>query len=187
MRPASQRLRLPDDGARVVVPADALTRCIEHREIFHDEMLHLMRMLMRGELPSQIASALLMGLRVKKETIGEITAAAQVMREFATPVITPNPIVVPAAAGSSTSVDLDNGGRVTPDEGNPITWTSLKLVGTATGGTTMPSASRASPTTSATTSTTNSMAWAIAPRRSSRTPTVCWPGPSSAASTTWAA
>jgi len=74
-----------------ISPADALTRCIEHREIFHDEMLHLMRMLMRGELPLQIASALLMGLRVKKETIGEITAAAQVMREFATLVITPNP------------------------------------------------------------------------------------------------
>ncbi len=70
---------------------EALTRCIEHREIFHDEMLHLMRMLMRGEMSPQIASALIMGLRVKKETVGEITAAAQVMREFATPVITPNP------------------------------------------------------------------------------------------------
>lgn len=74
-----------------ISPAEALTRCIEHREIFHDEMLHLMRMLMRGEMSPQIASALLMGLRVKKETIGEITAAAQVMREFATPVVTPNP------------------------------------------------------------------------------------------------
>lgn len=74
-----------------ISPTEALTRCIEHREIFHDEMLHLMRMLMRGEMSPQIASALLMGLRVKKETVGEITAAAQVMREFATPVVTPNP------------------------------------------------------------------------------------------------
>ena len=74
-----------------ISPSEALTRCIEHREIFHDEMLHLMRMLMRGEMSPQIASALLMGLRVKKETVGEITAAAQVMREFATPVVTPNP------------------------------------------------------------------------------------------------
>jgi anthranilate phosphoribosyltransferase len=74
-----------------ISPTEALTRCIEHREIFHDEMLHLMRSLMRGEMSPQFASALLMGLRVKKETIGEITAAAQVMREFATPVITPNP------------------------------------------------------------------------------------------------
>jgi len=70
---------------------EALTRCIEHREIFHEEMLHLMRMLMRGEMSPQIASALLMGLRVKKETVGEITAAAQVMREFATPVVTARP------------------------------------------------------------------------------------------------
>ncbi|HEY9280996.1 MAG TPA: anthranilate phosphoribosyltransferase [Eoetvoesiella sp.] len=66
-----------------ITPTEALLRCIEHREIFHDEMLHLMRMLMRGEMSPQIASALIMGLRVKKETIGEITAAAQVMREFA--------------------------------------------------------------------------------------------------------
>ena len=70
---------------------EALTRCIEHREIFHDEMLHLMRMLMRGEMSPQIAAALLIGLRVKKETIGEITAAAQVMREFALKVETPYP------------------------------------------------------------------------------------------------
>lgn len=69
-----------------ITPTEALSRCIEHREIFHDEMLHLMRMLMRGEVSPQLASALLMGLRVKKETVGEITAAAQVMREFALPV-----------------------------------------------------------------------------------------------------
>ncbi len=70
---------------------EALTRCVEHREIFHDEMLHLMRMLMRGELSQTMATALIMGLRVKKETIGEITAAAQVMREFALKVETPYP------------------------------------------------------------------------------------------------
>jgi anthranilate phosphoribosyltransferase len=74
-----------------ITPSEALHRCIEHREIFHDEMLHLMRMLMRGEMSNTIAAALLMGLRVKKETIGEITAAAQVMREFATPVHVANP------------------------------------------------------------------------------------------------
>jgi anthranilate phosphoribosyltransferase len=64
----------------------ALARCIDHREIFHDEMLHIMRMIMRGEVSPTLTSALLTGLRVKKETIGEITAAAQVMREFCTPV-----------------------------------------------------------------------------------------------------
>src|SRR5947207_4605899 len=66
--------------------AEALQRTVEHREVFHDEMLHVMRQIMRGELsPAQIAG-FIMGLRVKKETIGEIAAAAQVMRELATPV-----------------------------------------------------------------------------------------------------
>ena len=59
---------------------------IEHREIFHDEMLHLMRMIMKGEVSPVLMAALITGLRVKKETIGEITAAAQVMREFSTKV-----------------------------------------------------------------------------------------------------
>lgn len=80
-----------NEHAMTITPTEALTRCIEHREIFHDEMLHLMRMLMRGEMSPQMASALLMGLRVKKETVGEITAAAQAMREFALPVHSPNP------------------------------------------------------------------------------------------------
>ncbi len=63
-------------------PSEALQRVIEHREIFHDEMLHLMRLIMSGELSPIMTAALIAGLRVKKETIGEITAAAQVMREF---------------------------------------------------------------------------------------------------------
>ncbi|MGE5088330.1 MAG: anthranilate phosphoribosyltransferase [Candidatus Levyibacteriota bacterium] len=62
---------------------DALQRTIEHREIFHDEMLSLMRRIMRGEVSPVMIAALTIGLRVKKETIGEIAAAAQVMREFA--------------------------------------------------------------------------------------------------------
>jgi anthranilate phosphoribosyltransferase len=65
---------------------DALQRTIEHREIFHDEMLSLMRRIMSGEVSPVMIAALTVGLRVKKETIGEIAAAAQVMREFATKV-----------------------------------------------------------------------------------------------------
>ena len=64
----------------------SLQRVIEHREIFHDEMLGLMRRIMTGEMSPVVMAALITGLRVKKETVGEITAAAQVMREFATPV-----------------------------------------------------------------------------------------------------
>jgi len=69
-----------------MTPQEALQRTIEHREIFHDEMLHLMRMIMKGEVSPVLMAALITGLRVKKETIGEITAAAQVMREFSTKV-----------------------------------------------------------------------------------------------------
>jgi anthranilate phosphoribosyltransferase len=65
-----------------ITDSEALTRAIEHREIFHDEMLAVMRRIMSGEMSPVMTAALLMGLRVKKETIGEITAAAQVMREF---------------------------------------------------------------------------------------------------------
>ena len=69
-----------------ITPQEALQRTIEHREIFHDEMLKIMRMIMSGECSPVMMAALITGLRVKKETIGEITAAAQVMREFATQV-----------------------------------------------------------------------------------------------------
>jgi anthranilate phosphoribosyltransferase len=74
------------EQARMITPQEALLRCIEHREIFHDEMLHLFRQIMSGEMSPTMVAALTMGLRVKKETIGEITAAAQVMREFSTKV-----------------------------------------------------------------------------------------------------
>jgi len=69
-----------------ITPQEALVRTIEHREIFHDEMLHVVRLIMGGELSPVMMAALITGLRVKKETIGEITAAAQVMREFSTKV-----------------------------------------------------------------------------------------------------
>jgi anthranilate phosphoribosyltransferase len=76
----SQEIPMP------ITPQEALQRTIEHREIFHDEMLHLMRAIMRGEISPVMTAAIITGLRVKKETIGEITAAAQVMREFSTKV-----------------------------------------------------------------------------------------------------
>lgn len=66
-----------------LTPQQALLRCIEHREIFHDEMLDLFRQIMGGEMSPVMIAALTMGLRVKKESVGEIAAAAQVMREFA--------------------------------------------------------------------------------------------------------
>jgi anthranilate phosphoribosyltransferase len=69
-----------------ITNSEALARVIDHREIFHDEMLTLMRRIMTGEMSPVMIAALAIGLRVKKETIGEIAAAATVMREFASPV-----------------------------------------------------------------------------------------------------
>lgn len=69
-----------------MTPQEALQRTIEHREIFHDEMVELMRQVMGGEVSDAMVAAILTGLRVKKETVGEIAGAAQVMREFARPV-----------------------------------------------------------------------------------------------------
>ncbi|KRG76594.1 anthranilate phosphoribosyltransferase [Stenotrophomonas ginsengisoli] len=65
-----------------ITPQQALQRTIEHREIFHDEMVELMRQIMGGEVSPLMTAAILTGLRVKKETVGEIAGAAQVMREF---------------------------------------------------------------------------------------------------------
>jgi anthranilate phosphoribosyltransferase len=73
-----------------ITAQEALQRTIEHREIFPDEMLSIMRRIMSGEVTPVMIAALTVGLRVKKETIGEISAAAQVMREFATKVDVPD-------------------------------------------------------------------------------------------------
>lgn len=73
-----------------MTPQEALARIVEHREIFREEMLSLMRSIMSGEVSATLIAALIAALRVKKETIGEISAAAEVMREFATKVAVPD-------------------------------------------------------------------------------------------------
>ena len=72
-----------------ITPQEALQRTIEHREIFHDEMIALMRQIMRGEVSPLMTAAIMTGLRVKKETVGEITGAARVMRELSARVEAP--------------------------------------------------------------------------------------------------
>ena len=71
-----------NERATTITPQEALQRTIEHREIFHDEMIALMRQIMRGEVSPLMTAAIITGLRVKKETVGEITGAARVMREL---------------------------------------------------------------------------------------------------------
>lgn len=69
-----------------MTPQEALQRITAHQEIMHDDMVSLMRQIMQGDISPVLIAAIITGLRVKKETVGEITAAAQVMREFASKV-----------------------------------------------------------------------------------------------------
>jgi anthranilate phosphoribosyltransferase len=69
-----------------ITPSEALQSCIEGRELSHEDMTAMMRHIMSGDIPPTLVAAFLVALRTKKETVGEIAAAAQVMREFATPV-----------------------------------------------------------------------------------------------------
>ncbi|MFM9912655.1 MAG: anthranilate phosphoribosyltransferase [Methylophilaceae bacterium] len=65
---------------------DMLSKLLQRADLSRDEMLAVMRQVMAGELtPAQI-SALLVALRIKGETVDEIAAAAQVMRELSTKV-----------------------------------------------------------------------------------------------------
>jgi anthranilate phosphoribosyltransferase len=67
-------------------PQEAINRLSDKREIFFDEMVDLFRQVMEGKVTPVQLSAILMGLHVKSESVSEIAAAAQVMREFATKV-----------------------------------------------------------------------------------------------------
>src|SRR3989304_3183643 len=114
---------------------EALTRTIEHREIFHDEMLDLMRRIMSGEMSPVMMTAIIVGLRVKKETIGEITAAAQVMRELATKVSVKDPEnlvdVVGTGGGGAPTFNISTPpparpwGAGRPERASPSTETAL--------------------------------------------------------------
>ncbi len=89
-----------------ITPQQALQRTIEHREIFHDEMVDLMRQIMRGEVSPPMVAAILAGLRVKKETVGEIVAAASVMREMAAKVpisVTDNLVDIVGTGGDGSN------------------------------------------------------------------------------------
>ncbi|HET7780085.1 MAG TPA: anthranilate phosphoribosyltransferase [Rudaea sp.] len=90
-----------------ITPQQALQRVIVHREIFHDEMIDLMRQIMRGEVSAPMVAAILTGLRVKKETVGEITAAATVMREMVARV--PYSVADAASTVSAASSATDAG------------------------------------------------------------------------------
>ena len=61
---------------------DALNQLLNGQDLSHDQMLAVMQQVMGGELTTAQISALLIALRLKGETVDEITAAATVMREL---------------------------------------------------------------------------------------------------------
>jgi anthranilate phosphoribosyltransferase len=64
----------------------ALRAVTERRDLSADDMRAVMRLIMTGQAtPAQIGG-FLVGLRMKGETVDEITAAVQVMRDLVTPV-----------------------------------------------------------------------------------------------------
>lgn len=82
----------------MITPQQAILRLIDNNELFFDEMVDLMRQIMRGEVPPEQIAAIITGLRIKVETVSEIAAAATVMREFA--------VKVPVADGIANLVDI---------------------------------------------------------------------------------
>jgi anthranilate phosphoribosyltransferase len=73
-------------GSKRLDMQSAIRSVTERRDLSEDEMLDVMRLIMTGAAtPAQIGGFLI-GLRMKGETVEEITAAARVMRELATPV-----------------------------------------------------------------------------------------------------
>lgn len=70
----------------MITPQQALNRLLDNNELFYDEMTDLMRQIMNGEVAPEIIAAILIGLRIKVESVSEIAAAATVMREFSTKV-----------------------------------------------------------------------------------------------------
>ena len=69
-----------------MTPQQALAQIIDSKSLDQAQMLDVMRQIMRGEVSPLLIAAFITALRVKKESIVEISAAAQVMREFATQV-----------------------------------------------------------------------------------------------------
>jgi len=75
----------------MITSQQALQKIIDHQELEYDEMVSLMHQIMQGEISPIICAAILTGLKVKKESINEITAAAQVMRKLSEKVEVANP------------------------------------------------------------------------------------------------
>lgn len=64
----------------------AIGQVVQHLNLDHDEMVSVMKQIMTGEATQAQIGAFLMGLRMKTESIDEITGATRAMRELASKV-----------------------------------------------------------------------------------------------------
>lgn len=82
----------------------AIGSVLERKDITRDDMHAVMQQIMTGEATSSQIGGFLIGLRMKGETVDEITAAAQVMRELSAKVaISPDGLVDTCGTGGDAS------------------------------------------------------------------------------------
>jgi len=86
----------------------ALKHLVEGRHLSYDEMRAVMSQMMSGDATDSQIGAFLMGLRIKGETIDEVTAAAQVMRDLVSPVTPQSAPLVDLAGTGGDGTNLFN-------------------------------------------------------------------------------
>ncbi len=75
--------QLPDESIHKLLTT-ALGRIFQHIDLTFDEMYQVMLVIMQGRCSDAMMGAILTGLRMKGESIDEITASASAMRDLAT-------------------------------------------------------------------------------------------------------
>ena len=80
-----------------------LSRLASHEALTADEAAEAMRQVMAGEATAGQIGGFLMALRTKGETVDEVEGLARTMLAFATPVLTPGPVVDVVGTGGDRS------------------------------------------------------------------------------------
>ncbi|MCP5209492.1 MAG: anthranilate phosphoribosyltransferase [Hahellaceae bacterium] len=86
----------------------ALATVVDNRNLSTDEMQDVMQLIMTGQATDAQIGGFLVALRMKGETIDEITGAAQVMRKLATPVAVEHPHLVDTCGTGGDGANLFN-------------------------------------------------------------------------------
>ena len=87
---------------------EAIQAVCQRRDLYADEMIAVMRSIMTGSATDAQIGALLMGLRMKGETIDEIVGAATVMRELSEKVVVPTEFLVDTCGTGGDGANVFN-------------------------------------------------------------------------------